>query len=110
MENEFGVLFLVLFGATVLYFAYKIVRHGGWRGAVFGANVDRTVGEINVENRGPVSTVLRVHLLRRTSTERLVGIELAMKSFASYQMMPITLSFAEAQRLASLLQDAARLT
>jgi len=101
-------LFIVVFLAIAGFFGYRMIRHGGFKAAMFGARIDRTVGEIPGEKQGPMSIALKVHVLRRDATEKLVGVELVAKSFASYQMMPITLSTSQAQRLASLLHEAAR--
>jgi hypothetical protein len=101
-------LFFVVVAAIVAYFGYRMVRHGGFKAAMFGARIDRTVGEVGGENQGPVGVTLKVHVLRREPTEKLVGVEFVAKSFASYQMMPITLSTSQAQQLASLLNEAVR--
>jgi hypothetical protein len=101
-------LFFVIFTAVVGYFGYRMLRHGGFKAAMFGARIEHTVGEVPGEKQGPMSVALKVHALRRDNSEKLIGIELVAKSFASYQMMPITLSVNQAQQLASLLQNAAR--
>jgi hypothetical protein len=103
-----GTLLFVIFVVVVGYFVYRIFRLGGLKAAMFGARIERTVGEVPGEKQGLglMSVVLRVHALRRDNSEMLIGIELVAKSFASYQMMPITLSVHQAQQLASLLQNA----
>jgi hypothetical protein len=103
-----GTLFFLIFAAVVGYFVYRMLRHGGFKGAMFGARIEHTVGEVSVEKQGPMRIALKVHALRRGDSEKLVGIELVAKSFASYQMTPITLSVHEAQQLVSLLQNATR--
>ena len=108
MDFEPEALFFVVFAAIVGYFAYRIIRHGGFKAAMFGARIEQTVGEVPGENQGPMRIALKVHALRRDDSEKLIGIELVAKSFASYQMMPITLSVNQAQQLASLLQNATR--
>jgi hypothetical protein len=102
------VLFFSALAAIVLFFGYNILRHGGLKAAMFGARIERTVGEVGGQKQGPVGVALKVHVLHREPKEKLIGIELTAKSFASYQMMPITLSIPQAQALASLLQDAIR--
>jgi hypothetical protein len=101
-------LFVVLFFGVVGYFVFRMIRHGGFKGGLFGARVERTVGEVSGEDQGPMIMVVKVHVLRRDPLEKLVGIELVAKSFANYQMMPVALSMVQAQRLASLLNDASR--
>lgn len=102
------ILFFVVFAGFICFFGYKMLRHGGIKAAMFGARIDRTVGEVIGERQGSVGVALRVHVLRREPAEKLIGVELTAKSFASYQMMPITLSVTQAQQFASLLQDAVR--
>src|SRR5262245_55983824 len=102
------VFFFAVFAVVVGYFAYRMVRHGGLKGAMFGARIERTVGEVPGERQAGMRVALKVHALSRDNSENLVGIELVAKSFASYQMTPVTLSVHEAQQLASLLQNATR--
>jgi hypothetical protein len=108
MDSAFETLFFIIFAAFVGFFLYRIIRHGGFKAGMFGARIDRTVGEVGGEKQGPVSIALKVHILRRDPTEKLVGVEFVAKSFASYQMMPVTLSISQAQQLASLLNEAVR--
>lgn len=100
----------VVFGLFLLaagFILYRALRHGGLRGAMFGASVRRTPGEVGGEGQGPVSTRVKVHLLGEESApEPAVGLELVAKSFASYQMMPVTLSPSEARKLVALLEQA----
>ena len=108
MDHAIETLFYVTFAAVVGFFAYRVVRYGGFKAAMFGAQVERTVGEVSGEKQGSLGITLKVHILRRDPGEKLVGMELVAKSFASYQMMPVTLSVAEVQQLVSLLQQAVR--
>jgi hypothetical protein len=101
-------LFFVVFAAIVVYGGYRVMRHGGFKAAMFGARIEHTVGEVAGERQGSMNVALKVHALRRDDSEKLVGIELVAKSIASYKMMPITLSVNQALQLASLLQNATR--
>jgi len=85
-----------------------MVRHGGFKGAMFGAKVERTVGEVAGEKQGPISTAIKVHLLNRDSAEKLVGLEFVARGFATYRTTPFALSALEAQKLVLLLQEAVR--
>jgi hypothetical protein len=51
---------------------------------------------------------LRVHCLRLDGLQKFIGIELVAKSSLSYKMVPITLSVSQAQKLASMLENATR--
>jgi hypothetical protein len=53
-----GTLFFLVFAAVVGYFVYRVLRHGGFRGAMFGARIEDTVGEVRVERQGPVRNSL----------------------------------------------------
>jgi hypothetical protein len=108
MDWGLEVLFFTVFAAVIGFFVYRMLRHGGFKAAMFGARIDRTVGEVSGEKQGPVGVALKVHILRREAAEKLIGVEFVAKSFASYQMMPITLSASQAQQLASLLNEAVR--
>lgn len=100
-------MFFGIFAAFVGYFAFSVYRHGGFRGAMFGATVRETIGEVEGVARG-YSSKLKVHSLgSREGGDALVGLELVATSIGSWSSSPISLSRAEAQRLASLLQEAA---
>ena len=101
-------LFFVVFAGFVGYFIYRMLRYGGLRGAMFGAKVERTVGEVPARKQGLLSTVIKVHLLNRDTPEILVGLEFVAKSITSYEMTGFALSAVDAQKLALLLQEAAR--
>lgn len=107
-SDIFDFLVPAAFVAFGLYFIYRMVRHGGFRGAIFGARIARAVGEVMAEEKGPIRLSVKVHLLERDSSVKLVGLELVAKSIASYQTTPVTLSQQQALHLASLLQEAAR--
>ena len=103
MENLFWLILVGIF----LYFVYRILKYKGLKGALFGAEILTTVGEVQGKGQGPVGLTLKVHSLKpETASQALVGIELVSKSFASYQMMPITLPASDVQKLISLLEKA----
>ena len=106
MGNIPQALFFVVFAGIVGFFAYRMFRFGGVKAAMFGARIHRTIGEVGGEKQGPVGVTLKVHILRRETAEKLIGVELTAKSFASYEMMPITLSVSQAKQLVSLLESA----
>jgi len=102
------IVVAALFAAVFALLVIKIFRHGGFKAAMFGARIERTIGEVSGERQGLVGVKVRVHLLDRDSKGKLVGIELTAKSVASFQMMPITLSSEDATQLAEFLKEAAR--
>ena len=98
-------LFAVVFFAVAAWFVFRATKFGGLRGAVFGARIQRTVGEVLGARRSFLTTVLRVHILEG-GPEEAVGIEIVSKGFAAYRMTPITLSLVDARTLIGLLQSA----
>jgi hypothetical protein len=109
MESLAEIIFFLCFFGAIGFFAYRMFRYKGLKGAIFGGEIVRTVGEVQSENRGLMRSSLKVHILRvPDSQEQKVGLEFVATSFASYQMMPILLSRAEVTKLASLLADATR--
>ncbi len=95
-----------IFVAFALYFIVNAVRYGGLKAAMFGARIQKTLGEIDLGTNGPVRTKIRVHLLD-DSSGKAVGLELVSKTLASWHMTPVTLGRSEASRLSRLLESAA---
>lgn len=106
-ENVATYLFWAVFAAIALSFLYRIIKHGGFKAAMFGADITRTVGEVECAKQSMGSMVLRVHILGGGPSERAVGLEIVSKSIGSYHMLPVALSAAEARKLITLLQTAA---
>lgn len=95
-ENLPLILFLSVLALMVGASLYKMVQHGGFKAAMFGARIDRTVGEVAGGGIKLMNVGLRIHKLGG-GPEKSVGVELVAKSFASFQMMPMTLSVGEAR-------------
>jgi hypothetical protein len=83
----------------------KLYDTVGSKGAMFGAKIERTIGQVDCDVKFG-SMVLKVHKLSGGHSEKAIGIEMVAKTFASYDMMPMTLSASEAKRLATLLEAA----
>jgi hypothetical protein len=107
IEWLFENLFWLFFVGVVGTFAWKMLKNGGMRGAMFGSRVERLVGEINGEKQAMHSLKVRIHRLQGAEGRGEIGLELVAKSFASYQMTPVTLSKESALQLAELLRQAA---
>lgn len=107
MQIEPQYIFFALFTAFIGYFIYRMIKHGGFKGAMFGAGIKHTLGEVSGSGPKMMSTLVRVHELDGASSEKKVGVEFVAKSVGSYQMMPISLSANEARDLAKMLNDAA---
>ncbi len=108
---SFELIFLGLFFGVIAYFIYSIVRHRGFKGARFGAEVLSSVGEVSGSKRGLMSQKLKVHILGgASSADRSVGIELRASAPGAWSMTPIRLSTSEARQLAALLERAVALS
>ena len=100
-----NLVFLSVFGAVAAYFIFRFLKFGGFKGAMFGARIQRTVGEAEGSGGSVMKTLVRVHVLDG-GPDKAVGLEFVAKSFASYQMVPVTLSDSEARELIRALQSA----
>jgi hypothetical protein len=107
---NFNNVFFVVFGLVAASLVYKAIKNKGLRGAMFGAPLRRLVSEMELAPRGMVKTKLKVHVLdpRDASEGPHVGVELIHSTFGSWEMKPISLTRAEAQKLAEQLTLAAK--
>ena len=86
-------------------FAFKIIKYGGFKAAMFGASIKNTVGEVSGNGPKLMNLSLKVHELDDETQQKAVGLELVAKSVASFQMTPITLSVTEAKKLTNLISS-----
>ncbi len=98
------LLFFIIFAIVMATFLFKAFKHGGFKAAMFGAGINRTVGEVSGSGPKLMKLSLKVHELDNEQ-DKAVGLELVAKSFASYQMTPIALSVKEAKKLAEMLNS-----
>ena len=103
MQFKPEYLFYVVFAAVAGSMLFKALKHGGFKGAMFGAGIRKTVGEVSGNGPKLMSLSLKVHELDGEPNDKALGLELVAKSFASYQTTPITLSVTEAKKLADLI-------
>src|SRR5262245_53080630 len=104
---NFNYLFFAVFALAVGSMIYRIVRHRGFRGALFGAPVRSTVAEIELPPRSMVRSRGKVHELAGRANGIDVGLEIIHTTVASWQTVPVALSAADARRLANMLDLAA---
>jgi hypothetical protein len=105
---KFEYIFFAVFGLVVLNLLYRVVKNRGFRGAMFGAAVARTVGEVDLGRRGMVRTRLKVHSLEaREDGSPEVGIEFVATTIGSFSMTPLSLTRDQAHALSTLLSQAA---
>lgn len=108
MEFEPWYVFIGFVVLVIGTFLFKIVKHGSLKGALFGASIGRTVGEVSSGGGMRGTTLIKVHTLQGGADDKTVGLEFVAKTVASYQMMPFSLSVAETKKLISLLESAVR--
>ena len=109
MELEFamGTIFAIAFVGVLAYMVFGVIRYKGFRGAMFGSELQNTIGEVEGTNSGLVHSKVRVHVLdSKNNPDKNVGLEFIATSFASYQMMPIPLSQSQTANLISYLRQA----
>jgi hypothetical protein len=94
-----------VFSAIAIAFVFRMIKFGGVKAAIFGAEIGRTVGEIGLADGVVSSTKLKIHVLRGAE-EKAIGLEVVARSVASYHMAPFSLSLADARQLIRLLQSA----
>jgi len=106
-QNFIPFIFIGIITLTFGSFIFKIVKNGGFKAAMFGAPIVRTIGEVAAANPSRMMNVaVKVHLLGGESADKAVGLEFVARSFASFQMMPVSLSKIEARKLIMLLESA----
>ena len=99
------VIFWLIFGAIVLSFLVNIARRGGFKGAMFNAEIAGTVGEVETIGAKIMSQRIKIHRLLRDGAP-LIGVEVVSKSIGSYEMLPLALTKTQAQQLVALLEEA----
>jgi hypothetical protein len=103
--DTFTILFVAVFALIGGWFVFKLLRFGGIKAAMFGASIERTIGEARASSGRIVKGVVKVHVLDG-GPDKAVGLEFVATSFASYQMLPVTLSENEARNLIRFLENA----
>jgi len=104
MEPIIFILIIVF----IAFFIFLFFTKKG-KGLFFGGELVKTIGEDVGSKRGIVNATVKVHVVKTKlpkPNKYQVGIELSQKSFASYQMTPITISTNEAKELIGMLEEA----
>jgi hypothetical protein len=94
-----------ILGGVALFLIIRLIKFKSLRGAMFGAEVGRTIGKVQCSYPSFVDMSIRVCILDN-SPDRAVGLEFVQKYLGSIQIRPTTLSIAESKNLISLLQAA----
>jgi hypothetical protein len=96
--------FWVFFALVVGYMFYQVATKG-FKGAIFGGQIEKTYGTIEQEATGITGGRLKVHRLNIKGTRK-IGIEVVFTSWLSWQMLPVKLSKENARRLIEALTAA----
>lgn len=99
-------LFFAVFGAFVLYFAWRFLRGGSLVGALLGGSVEHECGEISLGSSSVHSQRLKVYAMKSPDGGRFVGVAIVAKAPLAASMTPFKLSCAQAEELAELLKRA----
>lgn len=88
---------------------FKVIKNGGWKGAMFGAPVRSESSVLELTRRGFGKTKLKIHVLDPVDKNEgpHIGIEVIQSTFGSWEMSPVSLSRSEARKLAEDLLRAA---
>lgn len=92
---------------AIVSFVLRTVRFKSLSGALLGAQVASTAGHAIAASELGFAVEARVHRLCSPVPYRAVGLELVERVAGSYRVRAVTLSVAEAHRLAELLIAAA---
>ena len=98
LDNFFWVPFAVV-AAIVLF---RVLRHGGLRGALYGSAVAKTIGEIELGRKIGTTMTLRVHVLE----DGQIVVEQASRAPFGASLTGIPLNTAQTDQLIALLQRA----
>ncbi len=99
-----GLLVICAF-AFYLFSLYRRVRQrGGMAGVLVGADIERTIDRVDAYSSGMSSGEMRVHRFANAPADRSIGLELMLRTRASYSAMTAGLSVTQARELANLLR------
>ena len=86
----------------------RAVRNRGLKGAMFGAHIHSTIGEVDLGKHGMMRTRLRLHSLEAHEPGiPTIGLEILTTSKLSYHMLPIRMTPEQGALFRELLARAA---
>jgi hypothetical protein len=102
--------FILLFAVVLGVWIFNLIKHRGVKGAMFGAELRGTVGEMTLNANPLAKSTVKVHRLQPSdpSAGPHVGVELGFSSvLGAWEMRPVPLTRSQAQELAHLIAKAA---
>lgn len=99
-----GTLVACAVGVYLWSLYRRISQRGGVAGVLVGADVERTVDRVEAYSPGMSSGEMRVHRFSGAPPERSVGLELVLRTPASYDSMTAGMSPQQARKLAAMIR------
>ncbi len=96
------ILFAVAFVTVAGFFITRLVKYGSFRGALYGARVIATFGDVEVQRNGSTATSIRVHALE----DGRIVLEQSTRALLAYRADGIPMGPIDADRLIHYLQQA----
>ena len=103
------LIFFAIFAVVVGRFLYGRFKYGSWTGSFLKGRIERTVGEVELSKSMASTQTLNIHAMKSyEGDEDFVGLVVVSKAALGASMQPYKLSKAQAQQLASFLNQAAQ--
>jgi hypothetical protein len=88
--------------SVIAYFVYRFIKHGGWRGALYGSTVVKTFGDLQLPGQAGSTISLRVHVLE----DGRIILEQSARALLAASVNGISMGVLDADQLIKLLQQA----
>ena len=103
------LIFIAIFVLIAGRFLYGRLKYGSWTGSFLKGSISRTVGEVELSRAMGGTQTFKVHAMKSSDADGdFVGLVIVSKVALSASMQPYKLSKAQAQQLASYLNQAAQ--
>lgn len=106
MNDIFWIAILVGICILLAVGVHQLVIHGGLRGALFGARIRTTVGEVDLVGSSFTKRTLLIYRLEPGNAAD-IGVELRVRTLGAYHVDGMPLTKAQARTLSQLLTKAA---
>lgn len=104
-ESQEILIWVLVVGA--FYLVRRLIRGKGLLGALYGAPVAKTLGEVDLGRQGPLGGYhLRVKVQRLKTSDEAVGLAFVWSSFGSRQTNVVSITRNQALELSAVLWDA----
>lgn len=101
------IIFILPFALVFWYLLVRVIKYGGFKGGLFGAKVESTVGEVSgITQMWFTKAAMKIDVLKNDDWTKDIGIGIVQKSFLSYKMTWISFKKSDVKKMIALLQDA----